>query len=105
MQIDPNLVSVSFLPSDDSLPLALLVNGEPEKVDEERAKQIVSADEVTILIDLGGVGDASATYWTCDLSHVSLLTAGCDRLRSLFAHLTSFSLPQEYVTINGDYRR
>ncbi|KAF9509652.1 hypothetical protein BS47DRAFT_1373472 [Hydnum rufescens UP504] len=79
MQIDPNLVSVSFIPSDGSLPLALLVNGEPEKVDEERAKQIVSADEVTILIDLGGVGDASATYWTCDLSH-------------------------EYVTINGDYR-
>jgi glutamate N-acetyltransferase / amino-acid N-acetyltransferase len=71
MQIDPASVSVSFVPSDGSQPLALLVNGEPEKIDEARAKQIVSADEVTILIDLGG-GDSSATYWTCDLSHVSL---------------------------------
>jgi len=78
MQIDPNSVSVSFIPSDGSRPLVLLVNGEPEKIDEARAKQIVSADEVTILIDLGG-GNSSATFWTCDLSH-------------------------EYVTINGDYR-
>lgn len=71
MFIDPTKVSVSFLPSDDSTPLAVLVNGEPEAVDEVEAKKIVSADEITIEIDLQG-GHESATYFTCDLSHVSL---------------------------------
>jgi len=78
MFIDPTRVSVSFLPSDNSAPFAVLVNGEPEAVDEVRAKEIVSADEITIEIDLQG-GNESATYFTCDLSH-------------------------DYVTINGDYR-
>ncbi|KAF8317775.1 uncharacterized protein EI90DRAFT_2943036 [Cantharellus anzutake] len=78
MFIDPTKVSVSFIPSDNSAPLDVLVNGEPEIVDEARAKEVVSADKIAIEIDLHG-GNESATYYTCDLSH-------------------------EYVTINGDYR-
>lgn len=81
MVIDPTAVSVSFVPSDGSAPLALLVNGEPETVDETRASEIVGAEDVGILVDLGGKdGDATATYWTCDLSHVSSssFNPGCE---------------------------
>ena len=74
--------SVSFVPTDGSEVLQLLVNGEPQQVDEARAAQILAAEDLEILVDLGGGangGSEEASYWTCDLSH-------------------------EYVTINGDYR-
>jgi len=45
---------------------------------EEKAKLVLGAQEVTILVDLGG-GGGEATAWGCDLSY-------------------------EYVRINGDYR-
>lgn len=61
---------MSFVPSDGSKPLPLLVNGEPEKVDEERAAQIISAEDLEILVELG-LGKESAKYWTCDFSYVS----------------------------------
>ncbi|PFH56129.1 hypothetical protein XA68_17022 [Ophiocordyceps unilateralis] len=77
-EIDPARTNVSFVPSDGSPELKLLVNGEPEKIDEERAAQILEAEELEIVVRLG-TGDKSVVHWTCDLSH-------------------------EYVTINSDYR-
>lgn len=76
--LNPSLVTVSFVPSDGSARLPVLVNGEPEKVDEVRAKEILSRDEFEVHVQLG-MGSESAKYWTCDFSY-------------------------EYVRINGDYR-
>ncbi|KAK6460952.1 hypothetical protein DFJ63DRAFT_336874 [Scheffersomyces coipomensis] len=77
--IIPSRTSVSFIPSDGSEKLDLLIDGEPELVDEARASQILEAEDLVIEIDLGTGGGQEAKFWTCDLSH-------------------------EYVTINGDYR-
>lgn len=84
----PNRTSVSFIPSDGSEELKLLVRGEPETVDEVRAKEILEMEDLEILVRLED-GDEKpgrkerkvreAVFWTCDFSH-------------------------EYVTINGDYR-
>ncbi|KAH8767996.1 hypothetical protein BGZ57DRAFT_797571 [Hyaloscypha finlandica] len=76
--IIPEKTSVSFIPSDGSPELKLLVNGEPETVDEVRAAEILEHEDLEILVRLGG-GEQEAVYWTCDYSH-------------------------EYITINGDYR-
>ncbi|KAJ5709071.1 Arginine biosynthesis bifunctional protein ArgJ [Penicillium malachiteum] len=82
----PERTSVSFRPVDGSPILKLLVNGEPETVDEERASAILQNEDLEIEVDLGGgekgaagCGGEDAVYWFCDFSH-------------------------EYVTINGDYR-
>lgn len=75
----PASTNVSFVPVDGSPTLKLLVNGEPELVDEERASEILEHEDLEIIIDLGTKGGESATVWTCDLTH-------------------------EYITINGDYR-
>jgi glutamate N-acetyltransferase/amino-acid N-acetyltransferase len=84
--IVPERTSVSFKPVDGSPVLKLLVNGEPEKVDEDRASAILQDEDLEIIVDLGGgekgekgLGGEDALYWFCDFSH-------------------------EYVTINGDYR-
>ncbi|KAK4113812.1 arginine biosynthesis protein ArgJ [Canariomyces notabilis] len=77
-EIDPEKTNVSFIPTDGTAELKLLVNGEPEKVDEARAAEILELEDLEILVRLG-LGDKQATYWTCDYSH-------------------------EYITINGDYR-
>ncbi|KAH8683017.1 hypothetical protein BGZ60DRAFT_368891 [Tricladium varicosporioides] len=76
--IVPEKTSVSFIPTDGSAELKLLVNGEPESVNEARAAEILEHEDLEILVRLGG-GDKEAVYWTCDYSH-------------------------EYITINGDYR-
>ena len=76
---DPSNTSVSFIPVDGSDELRLLVNGEPESVDEERAAEILKAEDLKINVDLGTGGEASADYWFCDFS-------------------------KEYVAINADYR-
>ena len=47
------------------------MNGEPEKVDEVRAKEILSLEDFEVLVDLGMAGDGEAKYWTCDFSYVS----------------------------------
>jgi glutamate N-acetyltransferase / amino-acid N-acetyltransferase len=52
--------------------------GMPTEFDEADSTRAISGKEVFIRIDLG-MGNASATVWTCDLSH-------------------------DYVTINGKYR-
>ena len=82
----PERTSVSFKPVDGSATLKLLVNGEPEQVDEDRAAVILQEEDLEIVVDLGGgekgeqgLGGEEAVYWFCDFSH-------------------------EYVTINGDYR-
>ncbi|KAI2608909.1 arginine biosynthesis protein ArgJ [Hypoxylon fragiforme] len=77
-EIVPEKTNVSFVPTDGSPELKLLVNGEPETVDEIRAAQILEHEDLEILVRLG-TGKKEATYWTCDYSH-------------------------EYITINGDYR-
>ena len=81
--IDPTRTSVSFVPAETSGSknegvLRLLVNGEPQPVDEERAARFLEDEDLVGDVDLG-TGQAEGTYWTCDFSH-------------------------EYVTINGDYR-
>lgn len=87
-QVLPRRTSVSFVPADGSEELKLLVRGEPEAVDEARAKVILEMEDLEILVRLDDDGEGAvvgsgksevATFWTCDFSH-------------------------EYVTINGDYR-
>ncbi|KAF2854195.1 Arginine biosynthesis bifunctional protein ArgJ beta chain [Plenodomus tracheiphilus IPT5] len=79
--IKPKETSVSFIPTDGSEELKLLVRGEPEQVDEERAAKILEAEDLEIKVQLSEnkAFTEEATFWTCDFSH-------------------------EYVTINGDYR-
>ncbi|KAI1376585.1 DNA replication factor C-like protein [Hypoxylon crocopeplum] len=67
-EIAPELTNVSFIPTDGSPELKLLVNGEPETVDEARAAQILEHEDLEILVRLG-TGEKEATYWTCDFSH------------------------------------
>ena len=83
--INPDSTSVSFVPTDGSAELKVLVRGEPQDFDEARAKQILDLEDLEILVKLDDSGleqqDAmpEVKSWTCDFSH-------------------------EYVTINGDYR-
>ena len=77
-QVDPAKTSVTFVPTDGSVPLKLLVNGEPQQVDEERAAEILNLPDLHIQVELA-IGEGSSRVWTCDFSH-------------------------EYVSINGDYR-
>ncbi|KAI1487291.1 DNA replication factor C-like protein [Biscogniauxia mediterranea] len=67
-EIVPEKTNVSFIPTDGSAELKLLVNGEPESVDEARAAEILELEDLEILVRLG-TGDKEATYWTCDYSH------------------------------------
>ncbi|WPH00917.1 Hypothetical protein R9X50_00375100 [Acrodontium crateriforme] len=93
-QIEPHRTSVSFVPADGSAELKLLVRGEPETINEARAKEILEMEDLEIFVRLDDDGKADhvpgerngrgrkkteALFWTCDFSH-------------------------EYVTINGDYR-
>ena len=66
--IVPDKTNVSFVPSDGSKELKLLIDGEPEMVDEARAAEILEHEDLEILVRLG-TGDKEATYWTCDYSH------------------------------------
>ncbi|EOA89199.1 glutamate N-acetyltransferase [Exserohilum turcicum] len=75
----PEETSVSFVPTDGSQELKLLVKGEPEQVDESRAAKILEAEDLEIKVSLSEKAGHEAVFWTCDFSH-------------------------EYVTINGDYR-
>ncbi|KAK4172999.1 DNA replication factor C-like protein [Triangularia setosa] len=67
-EIVPEKTNVSFVPTDGTAELKLLVNGEPEQVDEARAAEILELEDLEILVRLG-TGDKQATYWTCDYSH------------------------------------
>jgi glutamate N-acetyltransferase / amino-acid N-acetyltransferase len=85
-EVAPEKTNVSFIPMDGSAELKLLVDGEPEQVDEvwltslvslrqrdanrsqTRAGEILEHEDLEILVRLG-TGDKQATYWTCDYSH------------------------------------
>lgn len=75
--------SVSFIPADGSKALEVLVGGEPQEIDEARAKEVLEMEDIEIFVQLHGESFGQkkfqAVHWTCDLSH-------------------------DYVTINGDYR-
>lgn len=79
VDVDTTKTNVSFVPTDGTEELKLLVNGEPQPVDEERASEILELEDLQIEVDLGVAGEGKCQFWTCDLSH-------------------------DYVTINGDYR-
>lgn len=81
----PSHTSVLFVPADGSPELKLLVRGEPQTVDEERAKEILEMEDLEISVNLADrdlshedekISYSEAVVWTCDFSH-------------------------EYVTING----
>ncbi|KAI7869056.1 ArgJ family protein [Spinellus fusiger] len=76
--VDPHQVSVRFIPTDGSEPLSLMTQGEPHRMDEARASDILKMEDLFIEVDLH-LGASDAKFWTCDLSH-------------------------DYVTINADYR-
>ncbi|KAG6370305.1 hypothetical protein JVT61DRAFT_12257 [Boletus reticuloceps] len=75
--LDPNLVSVSFVPpstASNVTPLVVLKHGEPVGVDEARSSEILKEEDFEIRVDLGGQGVGGkdeAKYWTCDFSYVS----------------------------------
>ncbi len=73
---DPEKASVTFMSSAGSI--KLFDTGVPLDFSEEKAKAILTEDEVHILVELKD-GNECGTAWGCDLTH-------------------------EYVTINGDYR-
>ena len=58
--------------------ISVCENGAGIEVDEDKAKQILTEDEIAIIVTLGD-GQAEATAWGCDLTY-------------------------DYVKINGDYR-
>lgn len=74
--VDPRRTRVSFKPTDGSPELLLLENGEPVEFSEERASEILQAEDLEVVVDLGGEGGGEAKYWTCDFSHVSRVILG-----------------------------
>ncbi len=79
---DPDKTSLWIAPGeatvDDDDGLKIFSNGTPTDYEEEQAAEIMSNASIYVTLDCG-LGTASATFWTCDISH-------------------------DYVTINGDYR-
>lgn len=61
---------MSFLPTDGSPELLLLDKGEPVEFSEDRASEILAAEDLEVVVNLG-LGEGEAKYWTCDFSHVS----------------------------------
>lgn len=75
--IDPYCTSVSLVPADGSPSLDLLINGEPQAVDEVRAKEILEHEDIEIFVKLGQLDETgvpfpgkhySAKFYTCDFS-------------------------------------
>ncbi|HAN44677.1 MAG TPA: arginine biosynthesis protein ArgJ [Ruminococcaceae bacterium] len=75
-EFDIDKISVDF--ESESGRLAVCRNGAGIDFDEDFAKQVLSKDEIKILVSMNS-GSSSATAWGCDLTY-------------------------EYVRINGDYR-
>ena len=74
--VDVNRIDVSF--ASKAGVIAVCENGAGVDFSEEKAKEILTEEEIEILIDLNR-GSANATAWGCDLTY-------------------------DYVKINGDYR-
>lgn len=75
-EFDINKVDVDF--KSDKGEIAVCRNGAGVEFSEEKASEVLSEDEIYILINLND-GDEQATAWGCDLTY-------------------------DYVKINGDYR-
>ncbi|MDR2575561.1 MAG: bifunctional glutamate N-acetyltransferase/amino-acid acetyltransferase ArgJ [Treponema sp.] len=75
-EFDPDRTSVSF--KSNTGEIAVCSNGGPVPFSEDKAKAVLSEEEIEILINAGG-GSGSASAWGCDLTY-------------------------DYVKINGDYR-
>ena len=73
---DPDLVDLRYLSSKGEL--YTLIGGVPLVFDEDKAKEILLENEITVIADCHQ-GTAEATAWGCDLTY-------------------------DYVRINGDYR-
>ncbi|MDE7087531.1 MAG: bifunctional ornithine acetyltransferase/N-acetylglutamate synthase [Clostridia bacterium] len=76
VKVDVNAIDVTFSSKKGDLPVCK--SGYGVDFSEEKAKEILSEDEVIINIDLNS-GSSKATAWGCDLTY-------------------------DYVKINGDYR-
>lgn len=88
---------------DGSAELKLLVNGEPEQVDEVRASEILKDEDLEIKVELG-LGEESATYWTCDLSHEYIsINAGESCLLSMRPFSTDSVLPVLQTTARREW--
>ena len=74
--VDVNKIDVVFKSAKGSI--SVCENGAGVDFSEKKAKEILSENEIDILIDLKS-GSASSTAWGCDLTY-------------------------DYVKINGDYR-
>ena len=74
--VDVNKIDVSFSSENGSVEVCAAGSG--VDFSEEKAKKVLSSDEVTVAINLNS-GDFEATAWGCDLTY-------------------------DYVKINGDYR-
>ena len=74
--VEVNKIDVWF--KSDKGSILVCENGAGVDFSEEKAKEILSENEINILVDLKS-GDASSTAWGCDLTY-------------------------DYVKINGDYR-
>ena len=74
--IDVSKIDVSFVSRKGEI--SVCQNGAGIEFSEEKAKEILLEDEITVLVDLKD-GEAAATAYGCDLTY-------------------------EYVKINGDYR-
>ncbi|TKA28981.1 hypothetical protein B0A50_03393 [Salinomyces thailandicus] len=109
-QVVPERTSVSFVPADGSEELKLLVRGEPERVDEARAKEILEMEDLEILVRLDdGPMSASQRREVKDRRieqerrGISRPLASVGRKQSE-AVVWTCDFSHEYVTINGDYR-
>ena len=76
VDFDPDKTSVSFKSSSGQIQVCK--NGEPVSFSEEKAKSVLSEEEIEILVSIAQGKDA-ASVWGCDLTY-------------------------DYVKINGDYR-
>jgi glutamate N-acetyltransferase/amino-acid N-acetyltransferase len=65
VEIDPACVGLMF--GDGAEAITLLERGMPVPFDRDAASQLLARDPSLIRLDLG-MGDASATVWTCDFS-------------------------------------
>ena len=93
--IVPEQTSVSLVPVDGSPELKLLVDGEPESLDEDRAKEILEQEDLEILVRLRSSSSSSSSIETLDGHDPPAVHEAC-------YYTCDFS--HEYVTINGDYR-
>ncbi len=76
---DPDASSLSVAPGEAADgALQIFAGGMPTEYQEAEAAAIMAQPSMTFRLDCG-LGDGSATIWTCDISH-------------------------EYISINGDYR-